>query len=155
MKRAATMAAALLVAGAAVAQLPGAGTTNRPRLLTSAPFTPVGPSQTLYVSIDGSNISTDVAKVATRFRTGGVIADFGTTVDVAPGTGESVAVTVQTGTCGTSLADSAIALSVAGAAIEATDADRVTLAPGECAALKVTTSSGAVVLTPTSQASLF
>ncbi len=154
--RAAIALVALLVAGAAAAQLPGVGTTNRPRLFTSAPFTSISPNQTLYLSIDGSNVSTDVNKVAVRSRQGGVLAAFGTTLDAAPGTGESITITVQTGTCGTALADSAIAITIADANTDGIDDDRVALPPGQCAALKVTTSAGvAIDLTPTTQGSLF
>lgn len=143
--------ALVLVASAAPAQWAAPGTSVRPRLLTSAPVSPVAPSSTVYLSIDGGDVSPTQSVVA-QATDRVVMRRLRCSVTVAPGAGETVTLTVQTGACGTALADSAVACTISGTNTAASDlADTITASDGECAAHKATYSAGAAASTPRAQ----
>lgn len=131
------------------------GTSVRPRLLSSVAVSPVATGSTVYLALDGGDVSPTQADVAHPYDRV-VLRRLRCAVSVAPGTGESVSLTVQTGACGTALADSAVACTISGTATTASDlADAITVADGECAALKATYSAGAAASLPRAQLAAF
>ena len=131
---------------------PGASsTTVRPRLLSGVAVSPINSGSTVYLAIAGGDVSPTQAVVAQPFDRA-VLRRLRCAVSVAPGTGETVTLTVQTGTCGAALADSAVSCTISGTATAATDlTDIVTVADGECAAIKAIYSIGAAASLPRAQ----
>lgn len=127
------------------------GTSARPRLLSSVAVSPVAPSSTVYLALAGGDVSPTQAVVAQPFDAA-VLRRLRCAVSVAPGAGESVTLTVQTGVCGTALADSLVTCVIADTATTAADLTHaVILAAGECAAVKATYSAGAAASLPRTQ----
>jgi len=141
--------------GPAEGQFAAPGTTLRPRLLSSVAVSPVTAGSTVYLAVDGGDVAASQGAVAHPFDRV-VLRRLRCGVSVAPGSGETVTLTVQTGACGTALADSAVACTISGTATTANDlADVVTVADGECAVLKAIYSAGAAASLPRAQLAAF
>lgn len=124
------------------------GTSARPRLLSSVAVSPVTPSSTVYLALAGGDVSSTQGVVAQPFDRA-VLRRLRCAVSVAPGTGETVTITVQTGTCGTALADSTVTCTISGTNTTATDLTHtVAVADGECAVAKAIYSAGAAASLP-------
>lgn len=131
------------------------GTSVKPRLLSSVAVSPVTASSTVFLALDGGDVSATQGAVAHPFDRV-VLRRLRCGVSVAPGTGETITLTVQTGACGTALADSSVACTISGTATTGADlADTVTVADGECAVLKAIYSAGAAASLPRAQLAAF
>lgn len=152
----ALVAALLLVPCVATAQLgPGTATVVRGHAQTATPVTAITAGQTMYLSIDGSDLSATQADVQTRMEAG-TLRDARAYVSVAPGGGQSVTFTAQSGACGTALADSSVVVTVSGTNRTADDlTNSVPIAAGECATWKVTYSASAQSSLPRVRALIF
>lgn len=141
----------LLAAGRSHGQWAAPGTTVRPRLLSSVAVSPVTAGSTVYLALDGGDVAPTqgvVAQPTDRV----LLRRLRCAVSVAPGVGQTVTITVQTGACGTALADSAVSCTISGTATTATDlTDAVTVADGECAVHKAIYSAGAAASLPRAQ----
>lgn len=102
---------------------------------------------TVYLPLDGRDADTSPARVQHQFPQTTRTVQIDCAVDVAPGAGETVTLTLQKGTCG--------ALSATGLACEIADTDTsgngvatITIAADECAAVHANYSGGAASSTP-------
>jgi len=153
--RAGLIFAALLAASSAAAQLPGSPAVVRPHAFSSTPVTDITPGSTVYLSIDGADLSTTQSKVAQRLNAT-VLRRARVTLPTAPGAGETVTLTAQTGTCGTALADSTLVVTVSGTSTTADDLTHsITVPDGNCAVWKATYSAGAAASAPHAHVAAF
>lgn len=113
-------------------------------------ITQVAAGQIVYCPLGSSDTSANHAEQQTPLRSATTATAIDCSVDIAPGTGESVRVTFQAGACGTVLADSSLAVSclISGTNKTASDTGSFGVSAGECVNTKVTYSAGATTSVP-------
>ncbi|MDX2165737.1 MAG: hypothetical protein SF182_01680 [Deltaproteobacteria bacterium] len=138
----------LLAAAPALGQGVNSASAPKPRILGGGPVTPITGGNALYLQVGGSDISGDVNDVATPLPAGRA-RRLRCSVSVAPGSGKSVTLTLQTGVCGTALADSALTCTTSNTSTTSNDSTNTVSVPaGTCVAVKATYSSGAATSMP-------
>ncbi len=112
--------------------------------------TAVTQGQVVYCPIGSTDTSPNHAEQQTPWRTARTATAIACSVDVAPGSGQSVRVTFQAGACGTVLADSTLELTclVSGTNTSASDTGSFAVSAGECVNAKVTYSAAAATSVP-------
>ncbi|MGE0289063.1 MAG: hypothetical protein AB7I42_22940 [Bradyrhizobium sp.] len=147
--------ALMLMAATACAQHVGGGRLAPGAVLIAAPASPATSGQTVYVSLAGSDMSGSVTDVQTRLDAG-TLKRLRCYVSAAPGSGQTVTLTVQTGACNTALSNTALSCVVSDTDQHADDLlNGVAVTAGQCGAIKVTYSAGAQMSFPRAWVQLF
>lgn len=137
-----------LLAAPSMGQQVGGGLLAGGSTLVSAPVSPITNGQTKYLSLDGSDVSGDSTEVQTQLD-GGTLKRLRCYTSIAPGAGETVTLTIQTGVCGTALSNSTLVCTVSGTAQTADDlTNAVAVTAGQCGVIKVDYSVGAATSFP-------